>query len=90
MNELDVSYVSGFVKRCEKAGVDPEALVKHAKIMAAAPTPDEMQQFKGKAKAKGLADKKEDAVSKLTSSGIKGPGSPIPKAQSLRKEMLSE
>lgn len=88
MNELDVSYASGFVKRCEEAGVDPEALVKHAKIMAAAPTPAEMQQFK--AKAKGLADKKEDAVSKMTSSGIKGPGSPMPKAQSLRKEMLSE
>jgi hypothetical protein len=81
---MDEAYAIGFVKRCEEAGVDPDELLKFAKMMAPAPTTAEKADFKAKVKGK------TDPLAKLTSSGTKGKGSPIPKAQNLRREMLDD
>jgi hypothetical protein len=93
--DVKQAYAAGFTARCEKAGVDPDAILKFAKVMYEAPSSEEQAQFKAKVTGKpaGPAPKakpKTGLLERLTSSGTKGSQGEIAKKQQLKRDLAGD
>jgi hypothetical protein len=88
METNEEAYAAGFAAFCKEAGIDPDELLKFAKVMHQAPTTAEKAQFKAKVTGKPAPQPK--GIKRLTSSGTTGSKGEIAKKHQLKRELLGD